>query len=146
MTDEPSSADLDTVVDDLLSAIGQLVRRLRADVNPDSLTLSQTAAMALLERVGSATIAELARAESVKPQSMGATLTMLEQEGLVGRRPHPTDGRQVLFSLTDKGVEARTARGAAKRVWLRDAVARLDPEERRGLAAAATLIRRLGEP
>jgi len=145
---EPSRPpdDLDLVVDELLSSIGQLVRRLRADTNSDALTWSQTAAMGLLHRIGSATIAELARTEGVKPQSMGATLTVLEEAGLVGRQPHPTDGRQVLFSLTDRGVEARTARGAAKRVWLRDAVARLDPEERQGLAAAAILIRRLGEP
>jgi DNA-binding MarR family transcriptional regulator len=147
MTEQPvPSDDLDTVVDDLLFAIGQLVRRLRTDVSPDWLSWSQTAAMALLERVGSATIADLARLEAVKPQSMGATLTVLELEGLVGRRPHPTDGRQVLFSLTDKGAEAREARGAAKRVWLREAVSRLDPAEREGLAAAATLIRRLGVP
>lgn len=146
MINQPDDFDRDTAVDDLLSAIGHLVRRLRADVNPGALTWSQAAAMALLERVGSATIADLARAEAVKPQSMGATLTVLEQEGLVGRRPHPTDGRQVLFSLTDKGVEARQARGAAKRVWLHEAVARLDPAERQGLAAAAALIRRLGGP
>ena len=149
MTEQPNpqdAADLDTVIDDLLFAIGQLLRRVRADVNPGSLTWSQTAAMALLERLGSATIADLARADAVKPQSMGATLTVLEQEGLICRRPHPTDGRQVLFSLTDKGIEARQARGAAKRVWLSDAVARLDPAERQGLVAAATLIRRLGEP
>jgi DNA-binding MarR family transcriptional regulator len=148
MTEQPIPQDavnLDTVIDDLLFAIGQLLRRVRTDVNPDALTWSQTAAMALLERLGSATIADLARADAVKPQSMGATLSVLEQEELVGRRPHPTDGRQVLFSLTDKGIEARQVRGAAKRVWLRDAVARLDPAERHGLAAAAALIRRLGE-
>jgi len=145
MTEPQPFDDLDRVVDELLAAIGQLVRRLRADTNADSLTWSQTAAMAQLERIGSATIADLARMEGVKPQSMGATLTVLEQEGLVGRRPHPTDGRQVLFSLTDKGVEARQQRGAAKRVWLRDAIAKLDPAERQGLAAAAALIRRLGE-
>ena len=141
MTDEA----LDPVIDDLLSAIGQLVRRLRADVNPDSLTWSQTAAMALIERVGSATIADLARAEGVKPQSMGATLAVLEQEGLVGRRPNLGDARQVLFSLTLKGVEARQQRGLAKRAWLREAVARLDPADQSSLAAAAALIRRLGD-
>jgi len=137
---------LETAITELSLAIGQLLRRLRAESNPDQLTWSQTVALSRLERAGPMTTADLARAESVKPQSMGATLTALEEAGLVGRQPHPTDGRQVLFSLTGKGVEARTARGAAKRVWLRDAVARLDPEERQGLAAAAALIRRLGEP
>ena len=138
--------DLDEAVDELMAAIGQLIRRMRSDVNPDALTWSQSAAMAHLERAGSATIAELARADAVKPQSMGATLTVLEQDGLVSRRPDPNDARRVLFSLTDKGAEARRARGAAKRDWLRKAVAGLGGEERRTLFAAAALIRRLGEP
>ena len=56
------------------------------------------------------TTAELARAEMVKPQSMGTLLAELEQEGLVQRQPHPTDGRQILFSLTDAG---RGRRGAS---------------------------------
>ena len=138
--------DLDEAIDDLMSAIGQLIRRVRADVNPDALTWSQSAAMAHLEKAGSATIAELARADGVKPQSMGATLTALEQDGLVGRRPDLGDARRVLFSLTEKGVEARRARGAAKHDWLRKAVARLGDDERRTLLAAAPLIRRLGAP
>ena len=60
------------------------------------------------------TTADLARAEFVKPQSMGTTLADLEQAGLVQRRPHPTDGRQVLFALTAEGMEARRQRNIAK--------------------------------
>jgi DNA-binding MarR family transcriptional regulator len=33
----------------------------------------------------------------VKPQSMGGTLAAMEEEGLVERQPHPTDGRQILY-------------------------------------------------
>ena len=36
----------------------------------------------------------------MKPQSMGGTLAAMEEEGLVERRPHPTDRRQILFTLT----------------------------------------------
>jgi DNA-binding MarR family transcriptional regulator len=91
------------------------------------------------------TTADLARAESVKPQSMGATLAELEREGLVERRPHPTDGRQVLFALTDEGVEARRKRSALKQKWLLAAMAKLDPAERQTLMSAVALIKRLGE-
>jgi DNA-binding MarR family transcriptional regulator len=133
------------VVAELSLAVGQLLRRLRAESNPDELTWSQTVALARLEAAGPTTTADLARAESVKPQSMGATLAELEREGLVERHPHPTDGRQVLFALTGDGVEARRKRSAAKQTWLLAAMTRLDPAEQRTLMSAAALIKRLAE-
>ena len=136
---------LETAVTELSLAIGQLLRRVRAESNPDELTWSQTVALARLDRAGAMTTADLARAESVKPQSMGATLAELEREGLVERRPHPTDGRQVLFALTDEGVEARRKRSAAKQKWLLAAMAKLDPAEQQTLMSAVALIKRLGE-
>ncbi|MGH6955813.1 MAG: MarR family winged helix-turn-helix transcriptional regulator [Caulobacteraceae bacterium] len=140
-----ASASLEAAITELSIAIGQLLRRLRAASNPDELSWSQTVALSRLERAGAMTTADLARAEAVKPQSMGATLAELEREGLVERRPHPTDGRQVLFSLTHEGAQARRKRSAAKQKWLLAAMAKLDPDERRLLMTAAVLIRRLGE-
>ena len=144
-TSSGTPVSLETAVAELSLAISQLLRRLRAESNPDQLTWSQTVALARLEKAGPKTTADLARAESVKPQSMGATLAELEREGLVERQPHPTDGRQVLFRLTAGGVEARRKRSAAKQKWLLAAMAKLDPDERQTLIAAAALIKRLGE-
>jgi DNA-binding MarR family transcriptional regulator len=141
--DPPSAAE--TAVTDLSLAIGQLVRRLRLEANPDELSWSQIATLARLEKAGAMTTADLARSEFVKPQSMGTTLADLEQQGLVRRRPHPTDGRQVLFELTADGVEARRQRQIAKRQWLLAAMAKLDPAEQQSLVAAAALIKRLAE-
>jgi DNA-binding MarR family transcriptional regulator len=132
-------------VAELSLAIGQLIRRLRMEMNPDELSWSQTATLARLDKVGAMTTADLARAEFVKPQSMGTTLADLEQAGLVQRRPHPTDGRQVLFELTAEGMEARRQRNIAKREWLLAAMAKLDPAEQRTLLAAAALLKRLAE-
>ena len=140
-----ASPSLETVVAELSLAVGQLLRRLRAESNPDELTWSQTATLSRLEKAGPMTTADLARAESVKPQSMGATLAELEREGLVERRPHPTDGRQVLFALTGEGEEARRKRSAAKQKWLLAAIAKLDRGERQTLMSAAALIKRLAE-
>jgi DNA-binding MarR family transcriptional regulator len=136
---------LETAVGELMLSIGHLVRRLRAATNEGELTLSQAATMGRLDRAGLATTADLARAESVKPQSMSATLTSLEEAGLVQRRPHPTDGRQVLFGLTGQGVEARRQRTVAKRAWLLAAMSKLDPTEQQTLISAAALIKRLGD-
>lgn len=136
---------LDAAVIELSQAIGQLVRRVRAESNPGDLSWTQLATLARLEKVGWMTTADLARAESVKPQSMGTTLADLEQGGLVQRRAHPTDGRQVLFGLTAAGVEARRKRRIGKQEWLRAAMAQLDPDEMQTLIAAIALIKRLGD-
>jgi len=140
-----TSISLEAVVTELSLVVGQLLRRLRAESNPDGLSWSQTVALARLESAGPMTTADLARAESVKPQSMGATLAELEREGLVERKQHPTDGRQVLFALTGEGVGARRKRSAAKQKWLLDAMAKLDTDEQQTLMSAAALIRRLAE-
>jgi DNA-binding MarR family transcriptional regulator len=136
---------LETAATELSLAIGQLARRLRAEVNPGELSWSQNAALARLEKAGAMTTADLARSEFVKPQSMGTTLADLEQAGLVQRRPHPTDGRQVLFALTADGIEARRKRSLARREWLLAAMERLDPADQQTLLAAASLIKQLAE-
>jgi DNA-binding MarR family transcriptional regulator len=136
--------NLEIAVTELLSVTGQLTRRLRAVSNTRELTWSQVAIMARLEEAGPLTTADLARAESVKPQSMGGTLAAMEEEGLVERQPHPTDGRQILYALTDEGREARTKVRLAKREWLLAAIAQLSRAEQKTLLAAVDIIRRFG--
>lgn len=145
LADPKADPTLDKAVDELFLATAQLVRRIRAESDSHEMGWSQLAISGRLDKGGPATTAELARAEAMKPQSMGATLSMMERDGLVERRPHPTDGRQVLFALTAEGVEARRRRGIAKRKWLMAAMAGLSPAEQRTLIAASALIRRLGE-
>ena len=141
--DTPISPEI--VVPALTVAIGKVLRRLRADANPDGLNFSQTATLALLEENGAMTTADLARAEAMKPQSMGTILASLEQDGLVERKPHPTDGRQVLFSLTASGSKARRKRSLAKQKWLLAAVTKLDPADQQTLLSAAALIKCLAD-
>jgi len=99
--------------------------------------------MARLGRDGPATTAELARAEGMRPQSMGATVGALEERGLVERKPHPTDGRQVNIELSAMGAAVRKSVGDAKRTWLAQAISRLDEEDRDTLFAAAEIIDRV---
>ncbi len=101
--------------------------------------------MGRLDKDGPATTAELARAEGVKPQSMGATIAALEERGLVERTPHATDGRQVNIELTAKGAALRKSVRDAKRTWLAQAVAQLDKQEKETLFAAGKIIKRLAE-
>ena len=137
-----ASLSLDQLVTDLLRATWLLVRRARAE-HPHELSLAQFQVMARLAESGPMTTADLARAEAVKPQSMGATLTPLERDGIVAREPHPTDGRQMLLRLTTKGEDIRQHNKAATRDWLAGAIARLSRDEQRTLAAATEIMRKL---
>jgi DNA-binding MarR family transcriptional regulator len=135
----------DTAVIDFGQAIGLLVRRVRAAAASHELSLSEAAVMARLAKGGPATTADLARAESVKPQSMRATIAALEEMGMVERKPHPTDGRQVNIELTTKGAAVRKSAKDAKRTWLAQAIAQLDKQEQATLFAAGEIIKRLVE-
>jgi DNA-binding MarR family transcriptional regulator len=120
-----------------------LVRRVRAAAGSDELSLTESAVMARLAKDGPATIADLARAERMKPQSMGTTVSALEQVGLVERTPHATDGRQLNITLTRRGAAMRKSAGDAKRTWLAQAIAQLDENDRQTLFRAGEIIRRL---
>ncbi|HEY4298951.1 MAG TPA: MarR family transcriptional regulator [Paraburkholderia sp.] len=139
-----STPPLECVVSDLTLAVGQLLRRLRSASRGD-LNLSQSSVLARLEREGPMTTADLARAESMKPQSMKTILAGLEEEACVERELHPTDGRQILFAITRKGLDERKRRTAAKREWLLAELEAFDPQDVATLAAAIPLIRRLGD-
>lgn len=135
---------LNLVAEDFTLAIGRLIRKLRAETNEAGLALSQMSAMSRLEQNGPMTTADLARAEVMKPQSMGVILSSLEQEELIERRRHPTDRRQILFVLTGTGRALRTKHRAMKRDWLVGALARLDPFELKVLTEAIPIIRQIG--
>ena len=130
---------------DFAHALGLLLRRMRAAAASHELSWTESAVMARLARDGPATTADLARAESVKPQSMGATIAALEEMGLVERRPHPTDGRQMNIELTAKGAAVRKSAKDAKRTWVAQAIAQLDEQERETLFKAGEIIKRLVE-
>jgi DNA-binding MarR family transcriptional regulator len=136
---------LDTAVIDFIHTIGLLVRRVRAAAASHELSLTESAVMARLARDGPATTAELARAEGMKPQSMGATIAALEERGIVERKPHPTDGRQVNIELTTEGAALRKIAKVAKRTWLTQAIAQLDEQEQDTLFKAGDIIKRLVE-
>lgn len=140
-----SRKPLDADVAEFVHAIGLLVRRVRAVAAAHELSWSEAAVLGRLDREGLATTADLARAESVKPQSMGATIAALEELGLVERRPHPTDGRQLNIALTAKGAAVRKSAKDAKTTWLARALAQLDQQDRETLFAAGEIIKRLVE-
>lgn len=143
---ETEAARLSAAVADLRVAIGKLRRRLRDEVSLGDLTWSQVAVLGHLERGGPATVTALAQAEGVRPQSMGATVGALEAAGMVSGAPHPTDGRQTLWSLTLRCRDLIKVSRVAREDWLLRAIhAQLTPTEQEVLAKAAPLLKRIAE-
>jgi len=135
-----------TLAQDIRGLAGRLKRRLREQADVGDLTPSQTAVLLRLEKDGQATTSSLARAEGIRPQSMGAIIAALESAGLVHGAPDPGDRRQTLLSLTE-ACRRRIGEGrAARQDWLaRTIESRLSAPEQEQLAAAVVLLRRLVE-
>lgn len=133
---------LDAAITDFAQALGLLVRRVRAAAGQE-LSWTETAVLKRLLNEGPATAANLARAEGMRPQSMGSTIAALEKMGLVRRTPHPTDGRQRNIEITELGARVRQRVWQAKHNWLAQAISQLDPEERQALFTAGQIIKRL---
>src|SRR5580692_2720455 len=130
---------------DLIQSLGLLTRRVRAAAGSHELSLTEAAVMGRLAKDGPATTADLARAEGMKPQSMGTTIAVLEEMGMVERKPHPTDGRQVNIELTAKGAAVRKSAKDARRTWLAQAISQLTDQDREALFVAGEVIKRLLE-
>ena len=122
---------------------GKLRRRLRAQATIGDMTPSQIAVLGYLERnPAGATVTELAQAEGVRTQSMGATVAALQAEGLVVGEPDPNDGRKTLLFLTPACRQRLDAGRSLRRDWLVQAMeAQLSGEEIQDLAAAVELLK-----
>jgi DNA-binding MarR family transcriptional regulator len=122
----------------------RLRRRLANERHPDNeLSINAMAVLGSLHLNGEMTVGELAAIERVQPPSMTRTVTCLEEGGHVARRPHDTDGRQVVVALTGRGRETLLADRRRRDAWLARRLAELTPDERAVLRQAAPILERL---
>jgi DNA-binding MarR family transcriptional regulator len=129
---------------ELRALLGKLKRRLREQAHVGDLTPSQVSVLLRLEKDGPATASSLARAEGMRPQSIGPVIAALEAAGFISGAPDPADGRQTILSLTAACRKWVAEGRAARQDWLsRTIETRLSPQEQAGLTAAVELLRRL---
>lgn len=141
---KPEPAPSSALASELHALLGKLKRRLRAQASSGDLTPSQIAVLVHLDRDGPTTVSALARLESVRPQSMGATVGSLETLGLVKGSPDPSDGRQTILSLTPRCEEMIRSGRAARHEWLLRAIqSKLTQQEQAQLKAALPLLNRI---
>ncbi|HWZ33493.1 MAG TPA: MarR family transcriptional regulator [Bryobacteraceae bacterium] len=137
---------LSALAGELRVAIGRLNRRLREQAQAGDFTEAQRSVILHLDRDGSATVSALAQAQSVRHQSMRATVASLETMGVVRGEPDPADGRQTILSLTPAFLKILGTGRAAKEDWLFRALqAQLTPREQEGLGSAVKFLQRLAD-
>ncbi|MGW7617923.1 MarR family winged helix-turn-helix transcriptional regulator [Streptomyces antimycoticus] len=124
MTETPGgmSASAVRAAHEIRVVIGRLRRRFRETYDNEGLTPSQTSVLSRLSKEGPASTSSLAAAERVRPQSMAATLAVLEERGLIQRRPDPHDGRRQLVSTSDTGSAYLDDKRRAGEEWLAQAL------------------------
>lgn len=143
----------DTLAGDLRLAVLRLNRCLRNQrVDSDPLlrfspkqaeflpTLSQLSALSALHMYGPMTPSTLASLEQITRPSTTWLITSLEALGLLHRTPHPTDGRQVILTVTDLGADYIRHHVHTREVWLNHRLTDLDDTDRRTLRASITLL------
>ena|SRR5206468_3918050 len=142
----PNALSAASLAGELRISLGKLTRRLREQAHPGDFTSAQKSVLLRLDRDGATTVSALARAESVRPQSMRMTVAKLEAMKAVSGAPDPSDGRQTLVDLTPSFRKTLKETRAAKEDWLVRALqAQLSPQEQRELAAAMKLLQRLAD-
>ena len=139
----PASPSQTALASSLRLAVMRLARRMRSERADTSLTLTQLATLATLERRGPLTPRELAAAERVQPPSMTRIAASLEAAGLVTRTDHPTDGRQVLLAVAPTGVALLREDRRRREAWLAQQLRQLEPEELDVLRRATAVLDRL---
>jgi DNA-binding MarR family transcriptional regulator len=125
-------------------SVAQLARRLRSERDPaNELSTGQLSVLHALLRNGECSITELAALERVQPPSMTRTVSCLEEAGFAVRRPHATDGRQVVITLSARGRQTLEADRRRRDAWLAHRLRELTPEERAVLRRAVPILEKL---
>jgi DNA-binding MarR family transcriptional regulator len=123
-------------------AVTRTARRMRQESDP-SLSPTQTAALATIERRGPLTPSELASIERVQRPTISRVAARLVEAGLVERLPDELDRRGARLRVTDEGRRRLHEVRGRKTAYLAERIERLGPEERDLLMRASDLLERL---
>jgi DNA-binding MarR family transcriptional regulator len=133
-----TSQQLTHMATDLRLACMRISRRVRFESSHD-VAPHQFSVLCRLEETPR-TPGELADIERVAKPSMTRTVGALVERGLVLRQPDPTDGRQVILSITDEGRRSVRAIRRKRDAWMASRVVRLTAEEQDVLVRATAIL------
>jgi DNA-binding MarR family transcriptional regulator len=137
-----SAADLASLLRPSLLRLTRVLRNQRVDM---SITLTQLSAMSTLLIRGPMSAGDLAGFERVQPPSMTKVIALLEDRGLVVRDQHPSDRRQAIIAITDKGTELLDLERRSRDEWLSQRLESLSAAELALLRDVVPVLDRLAE-
>lgn len=117
-----------------------LDQRSKAMLRLQGVTGPQRLVLLVAARTGPIAPGRLARMLRVHPASVTRLARTLERRGLLRRRPHPTDGRQILLELGPAGLKVARSRAGTVEGAVR---ATMESASRVDLAATEKVVRDL---
>jgi DNA-binding MarR family transcriptional regulator len=133
-----------TRADNLVAAFTELgpawVRWIQCCTPSTAVSYIRMRLLYVLECAGDRTMTELADALAVTPRRVTALVDALEADGLVERRPHPTDGRSTVVSLTSSGRKQQQTLWAERQREISRAFLDLSAEQQRQLLAITPVL------
>ncbi|WP_416382983.1 MarR family winged helix-turn-helix transcriptional regulator [Nocardia flavorosea] len=138
-----TDSDVRALASDLSLAVVRLTRHLRGRRAESQISLTQLSVLATLAGEGAMTPGSLAAKERVQPPSMTRVIASLTDLGLVDRDPHPTDGRQIIVSLSRAGHALLAEERSAREAWMSDQLADLEPDQLAVLEQAVAILNQI---
>ncbi len=124
----------------LLRVARRLHQRADAGVSP-----SQLSALVTIDTAGPLPLRELAAIENIAPSTLTRIVNALDDEGLIDRRPDPTDRRVTMAALSSTGRRLLTDARKRSAAYLAERVATLTADEQQALANALPVLEKLLE-
>lgn len=85
----------------------------------------------------------LAARERVQPPSMTRVIASLSDLKLVEREPHPTDGRQIIVSLSEAGRAVLADEASAREAWMTERLSTLPAAQLDVLTEAVAIMKQI---
>jgi DNA-binding MarR family transcriptional regulator len=127
---------------DLLAVVARL-NRLATQRIQMPLPAAQARLLATIEMHGEARIGDLAAVDHCSQPTMTTQVRRLEDAGLVSRTVDPGDARAVRIRITPDGKRTLNAVRSDRAAAIAPQLAQLEPEDRKVLADAVDVLRRL---
>ncbi|MGN2641786.1 MarR family winged helix-turn-helix transcriptional regulator [Nocardia takedensis] len=136
-------SDVRALAGELSLAVVRLTRHLRGRRADAQISLTQLSALATLNREGAMTPGALAAKERVQPPSMTRVIASLTDMALVERNPHPTDGRQIIVSLSPAGRALIADEASAREAWMTEQLSSLSEDQLVVLTRAVAIMKQI---
>jgi DNA-binding MarR family transcriptional regulator len=129
----------------LRKVIGRLARELNEASTVEGLTPTQYSVLALIRSRGPLGLAELAELEGLNPTMVSRVIRVLDDAGLIRRKPDPADLRAARVEITPDGEQVHEHVREVRTRVLTDCLTQLPPATVDVLLAAVPAMEDLAE-